>query len=98
MSGKSGDKKLGRNPFDHKRPSRAKRHESATEPQAGIVPEKIQNSSSPQDSQACQDSPGGVIFPSSPAWFFVDLWTGALTEPYFFWAKSMDIMKKSMSL
>lgn len=27
--------------------------------------------------------------PVTPAWFFVDLWAGILTEPYFFWAEVM---------
>lgn len=38
---------------------------------------------------ARQQVPAPREAPVPPAWFFVDLWAGILTEPYFFWAEVM---------
>ena len=92
MSEKMEDKKLGRNPFDHKKPARSGRHQPkeatvmydlSAEPavQQGSERSEIQNS-----------TPLGILFPENPAWFFIDLWAGAATEPYFFWARSIGIV------
>ena len=96
MSEKTGDKKLGRNPFDHKKPSRARRHEPGEAPAASALPAEPAREDPSGHPQLPSGNPGGNLLPANPAWFFVDLWAGAFTEPYFFWAKSMEIMKETI--
>lgn len=97
MTKKRPQKKLGRNPFDAGRPPGATRRRAdvpaeqpSVESAAGSFPESR--------SDAGQGRSGAALFPSNPAWLLVDFWTGALTEPYFFWASSMNIMKKTLDL
>jgi len=97
MSEKKGEKKSGRNPFNHTRPSRARRNQPE-ERAKEVVRAKPAIPSVPEPSAMAENGSGNYLFQSNPAWLFVDLWTSALTEPYFFWAKSMDIAKKSMDL
>ncbi len=92
MSEKKGDKKLGRNPFDHKKTSRAKHHEPIEEPVSGIP--AAEPGLLLHDKQSGSSSP--IPFSASSAWLLVDLWTGALMEPYFFWARSVDIVKRTI--
>jgi hypothetical protein len=69
MSEKHEDKKLGRNPLDHKKPSRAKRHdpggvaETGAQPENPITPQKFE--SRPQGAIASSSSE--IPFPTSPA-------------------------------
>ncbi len=96
MTRKKGEKKLGRNPFDERVKPKVKARESGKAAPADIPPAQpvIIPDSTPPPHQG--GDPGGMSTPATPAWFLVDLWAGALMEPYFFWARSMDIMKRTM--
>lgn len=98
MSEKKGDRKLGRNPFDHKRPSRSKRPEPVVERKAVSAPENpdIPHIFEPMIREAPAESSVRVVFPANSALFFIDLWAGALMEPYFFWTRSVDMVRKSI--
>lgn len=53
----------------------------------------------PQMSEADEPKPFPVEGPRiqvNPAWFVVDIWASLITEPYFFWAKSVEIMQNML--
>jgi len=94
------DKKLGRNPFDRKKPERPGRHRPEKAPVVHGFPAEpaVQYASESERREVQNSIPSGILFPMSPAWFFVDLWAGMLMEPYFFWAGSIGIMKRKVEL
>lgn len=92
---KKGDRKLGRNPFE-KAPRRGKRQPDPPAAAASVEPpNQMDLAVRSQEVGAPADLNAGVVNPSSPAWLLVDLWAGAVLEPYFFWLSSWEFCLKA---
>ncbi len=89
MSEKAGGRKLGRNPFDHKKPSQHRRHERKDPPLPRAVSAEPE-AGRPLEIQDLPIETGLEPQAPNPAWLLVDLWAGLFTEPYFFWRKLGD--------
>ncbi len=91
MSEKAGGRKLGRNPFEHKKPSQHKRHERKDPPlPQAVSAESAMDRRSDSQNPQIEIETSGREPQANPAWILVDLWAGLFTEPYFFWKQIGD--------